>query len=755
MADPPLIPPGQTSVQPLADTPFWRTAGLALWWLVVAAALLTNVIAIPFRRAEMLTPCQAPSACAMGQLAQAEHLALGALGVSVEAYFWVLEGVALLVLGFCTVAAATLVLGRKSSRVAWVTSMFLVLSATGSTLNIPALQAAHPEFWPWYSALSAGAAATIILLFFIFPNGKFAPAWTRPAAGAWLLLQLMSVPLRQSVDGDRLMSVALLFGLLSVAIAQVQRYRTISTPNERQQTKWLLLSCAIQALSYAVAIVVTVAYLGDARPSLDRVATQTVLKLLLDGTLVLVVIALVFAVRRHRLWDIDLVIHRSLIYASVTVLLAVVFGASVWLLQHLAIRFTDDTQTPLALALSALVAGASFSPARRRLCLLVDRYLYGIGVDVAQVEASRRSPQQPVSEVGPRGSVESIPIRTFASAFDPSLALTEDASGRDGDEDDISLLVTLDGSAGPPRPGGSTTGDLPVSFRDLELIGQGGMSRIFKASHPVLGRTVAIKVLLTELARSSPSSTVRFEREGSMLMDVQHPNIIRVFDHGRAADGVLYQVMEYVDGPDLGVHLSQTGRLSLRAAIPVLQQIAAALDHIHERGIVHRDIKPSNILLEWDRSVGDPSEIRAVLADFGIARSEAMDRLTSSELIGTLLYVAPEQIQQSSTVDARTDVYSLGVMTYELLTGRPPFSGAHAINLIMAHLKQPPTNPRITVPDLPADAAAVVLAALEKRPSDRPQSAGELIARLAAASDGGEEAQARTAPSRARLATSC
>ncbi len=699
---------------------------MAVWLFVVGSALLTNFLAIPFRRAEMLTACQAPAKCAMGQLAASEHAALAAVGIRSSTYFWVLEAVVTLVVVFCTGAAVTLYWRRRESTIAFVVSLFLVLVATGNTINIPAMHAAHPEAWLWFAGLDAATASLIVVGSFLFPNGRFALPWSKTASVLWILFELLTLPMRRTVEGNRLMSLLLVLGLAAVVVAQVQRFRKVSTPIEQQQTKWLLLACALQAVSYVAAIVVTVAWLIHAPPGLDRVLVQTVLKLLIDGTMVLEVVALGFAIRRHRLWDIDVVINRSLVYGGVTVLLALLFGVSVFLLRALAVRVTADQQTPLVLAVSTMVVGALFAPTRRRLCLFVDRRFYGIHLDVDQAEQGERARRDAQVDDPPPTPLAGIPIRPIGHLRD----LQHDRTLDGGLESDIADLVTLSGDGDPlPLETGAPPQNLP-RFDKLEFIGRGGMSRVYRAEHPGLHRPVAIKMMLPQLVEQSPRSVIRFEREGQIMCTMEHDNIVRLFDRGKTDEGVRYQVLEYIGGPDLGSYLAERGRLELIEALPLLEEIASALDYIHSRNVVHRDIKPSNILLDPTEQPRGIVPYRAVLTDFGIARASAMDRLTATELIGTLVYIAPEQIQNAAQVDGRADVYSFGVLAYELLTGAPPFKGDHAMSLVMAHLKQPPADPRLAAPDLPDAAAQVLLTALAKKPEDRYATAGAAAAAL-------------------------
>ncbi|MBI5608264.1 MAG: serine/threonine protein kinase [Deltaproteobacteria bacterium] len=709
-----------------------RRLAIVGWWLFVALALLSNFVAIPYRRDEMLTACQAPAKCAMGQLAAVEHAALEAAGIGSQAYFWGLEALATLVLTFCVGAAAVLYWGRRDSRIAFFTSIFLVLAGVGSTLNVPALQAAHPEFWLWFACLDAISAIVIVLVFYVLPTGDFAPGWTRKASIAWVILELLTIPLRKTAEGNQLMSVLLIVALITVVVAQVQRFRRVSSPVEQQQTKWLLLACGVQAASYSLAVLVTVLWLAKAEPSLARVATQTGLKLLIDVTLLLVVLAFFNAIRRHRLWDIDFYINRSLVYGGVTAALALTFAGSVVVLRDVAMRLTNDRQTPWVLALSTMVVGALFAPTRRQLCLLVDRKLYGIGIDVAAAERGERlglraaeAHGRNLATLGPAA----IPMRPIAAALSPMFAMTEGELLSDGDTSthNHSTLTAerRNQHQAPPR------------FENLEFIGAGGMARVYKSLHPDLGRPVAIKVLATDVARRSTTSVARFVREGDILATIEHRNVVRLFDRGITIEGVHYQVLEYVSGPDLACHLGDRGRLTLGEALPLLEQLAEALDHIHEHGIIHRDIKPGNVLLDPLPRGTDQSQFRAVLSDFGIARASAMERLTATDLIGTLVYVAPEQIQHAADVDGRADIYALGVMAYELLTGQPPFRGDYATSLIMAHLKQPPPDQQILAPTLPPTAARTLLWALAKKPSERPATAVEFVRQLRRASEQG------------------
>jgi eukaryotic-like serine/threonine-protein kinase len=248
-----------------------------------------------------------------------------------------------------------------------------------------------------------------------------------------------------------------------------------------------------------------------------------------------------------------------------------------------------------------------------------------------------------------------------------------------------------------------------------EKLGEGGMAMVFRSFHPQFNRPVAIKILPPTVGQD-PGFQARFEREGRLIAGLNHPNIIRVYDIDEQ-DGLFYMVMDLLPGGTLEGRL-RGGGLDRKWSANVVVKMAEALDYAHARDVIHRDIKPSNILMDAD---GNP-----VLADFGIARlmqGDADANLTSTGMVmGTPAYMAPEQLTGQQP-DARADIYSLGVVLYQLLAGRAPFTG-DTMAVVSAHLtKQPPTL-REYVPDLPAALDAVVLQALAKQPEHRFKSAG-------------------------------
>jgi hypothetical protein len=265
-------------------------------------------------------------------------------------------------------------------------------------------------------------------------------------------------------------------------------------------------------------------------------------------------------------------------------------------------------------------------------------------------------------------------------------------------------------------------GDELAGYRLRGVLGRGGMSVVFEAENPRLGNTVALKVLAPELADDDVFRS-RFLNESRLAASLNHPNVIPIYDTG-SADGMLYIAMRYVGGADLRAVLRAHGYLIPAQALPLIGQAARALDAAHRRGLVHRDVKPGNLLVEHGAD-DDPDHV--YLTDFGITKhSDSRSGLThTGEFMGTIDYIAPEQIQ-GRPVDGRADVYSLGCVLYECLTGRVPFVKDVNTAVIWAHVQEPPPPPSTVREELPPGIDEVIARALAKEPGDRYQTCREL-----------------------------
>jgi serine/threonine-protein kinase len=293
---------------------------------------------------------------------------------------------------------------------------------------------------------------------------------------------------------------------------------------------------------------------------------------------------------------------------------------------------------------------------------------------------------------------------------------------------------------GPPPP-------LPRSFGDFTLLaelGRGGMGVVYMARQQSLGRTVAIK-MIREARLASDANHARFRAEAEAAARLQHPNIVTVHEVG-TADGQAYLCMEYVDGPTLAQRLHADGPLPPREAARLVAVIARAVHHAHEHGVLHRDLKPSNILLTGDRrqETGDsPSKadltpdsrlLTPKVSDFGLAkRTDRAESLTrTGDFVGTPSYMAPEQASSRKDLTPAADVYSLGAILYELLTGRPPFQSSDPLQTLLMVIEQEPIPPRDLNPAVDRDLELICLKCLQKPPDLRYPTAAALAADLEA-----------------------
>lgn len=500
---------------------------------------------------------------------------------------------------------------------------------------------------------------------YLMPNGRFYPRWAVVPFTVTIIYELLRGFLVYSPD-IALSNISLmqLGGIALGGIGlycQFLRYKGLS-PSERQQLKWLLLATGLLLAGLSISAIHNIVL-----SSLDGVAYSLVTLLAFISQYALFIglpLAFAFSILRYRLWDADIVINRTLVYAGVTVMLGVMFFALFFMLKAiLQTIIGTDTTVPLMIATASVVA--AFNPVRVRLARFVDKQIYGFRVELADI---RKRPAHETQFVG----------------------LTHAADGQ-------------------------YSGKHVAGYRLGGVLGKGGMGEVYAAQAMADDAMVAVKILPPELA-AQREPLARFELEAEVLARLSHPQIVRVLGAGMA-DGLHYLVMELIEGVSLSDRLKHGQPISRAEAIGIITDIAAALEAAHIAGIVHRDVKPSNVML---RPTG-----QAVLTDFGIAKlvQDSTGALTQSNLVGTLDYIAPEQIIASRGVDHRADIYALGVIAYQLLVGTHPFAGGGVAALVFAHLNQPAPDPRDTHPDFPRPIALALLKALAKKPQDRYASA--------------------------------
>jgi hypothetical protein len=573
-----------------------------------------------------------------------------------------------LLLGGYLVMAGILFARRSDDWVVLLCSGMLVLLSTQTLLaNSNNILTSTPALTGLGSLLTVLTLYLALKFMFIFPDGRYIPRWGIYVVYGGITLEVLrrfsGITTHQLFQSVMLMALLLVPGVGGL----IYRYRAKSSPLQRQQIKWVLFGGMI-GLS-GMMLTATVHFMVVLPSADNTLILNFINRLAYYAALLAFPMGIGFSVLRYRVWQVDLVVNKSLVYAALTLVLAVVLFLSIFVLQRLFMLVLGQEMDILATMLGTGMAALAFAPARRRLQHAVDRRIYGLRQDLD--------------------------------------ALREQAQRRKAQSGSVGKLT------------GQSLGDYAVG----RLIGRGGMGEVYEASDNT--RTVAIKIL-TDGLLVDVEFRQRFLREADILRTLQHPNIVPVHESGSEGEHN-YIVMAYLAGEDAQQRLKDSGRLAVDAALPILQDVAAALDYAHARGLVHRDVKPGNIMLVPEDSARGE---RAILTDFGIVKlADGSTSITGTGLVGTLDYASPEQIMNSGKVDRRADVYGLGVVAYQLLTGALPFKGSIG-EVVFAHLQQPAPDPRASVPELSGTVAKAILKALSKAPEDRYASAGEFIAAL-------------------------
>jgi predicted Ser/Thr protein kinase len=342
---------------------------------------------------------------------------------------------------------------------------------------------------------------------------------------------------------------------------------------------------------------------------------------------------------------------------------------------------------------------------------------YELNIRIAQLsvgagQAPALGPGTPATTPGNAGTPE-VPAGAARRAVDDATGPTLAAGGQDSDMDEKAAAVRAAAAA----PAAIALGKvLAGRYRIERLLGRGGMGAVYLAKDQVLGEHVALKVISAAWHLDQNSLVERFRREASAARKVSSPNVIRIHDIGEAPGGLLYLSMEYFDGKTLAELVVGRGPLGKRDLREIIGQVCDGLDTAHRASVVHRDLKPQNVL------VGERNAVKII--DFGLAKATfAGGGMTATGLLlGTPHYMAPEQVR-GKDVDARTDIYSLGALTYHAATGRPPFEGDNPIAISFAHLSETPVRPRALNPAISVELDEIIMGALAKDPRDRPHSA--------------------------------
>ena len=309
--------------------------------------------------------------------------------------------------------------------------------------------------------------------------------------------------------------------------------------------------------------------------------------------------------------------------------------------------------------------------------------------------------------------------------------------------EDSVVFCPTDGEVLDDDPSSFVGTVLDGQYQIESLLGKGGMGAVYLARHILLGDRVAIKILPPEV-RNNAEWLRRFRREGQAARRFRHPNAVTVYDLRTAADGTIYMVMEYVEGQTLDAELKSRGRFTASEAFEILEPIMSVLNTAHEMGVVHRDLKPENIMIGKAQSNGEPS---IKLLDLGIAKMREIAGVESSgtteltmagQVLGTPYYMSPEQWGEISRdgnpeIDGRTDIYSLGLVTYQMITGRRPYSATTLHELRREHVSVTPPPLSEKMPDVPLAFSEAITRSIAKDRGDRQASAGALAQELRAA----------------------
>ncbi|MDX1995776.1 MAG: protein kinase [bacterium] len=645
-----------------------------LWIGIAVIAVGLFAFSLPLHIAETATPTTAPDA-QFYRLHPDDEIHLKQLGVDSLFYALYLNAFNLIFMVAFTASAVFIFYHSSDNLAALLVSLSILLCGVSYSTSLGTLISLG-ESWRLPVNLIKSAWWNVgVLCLFVFPTGRFTPRWLAVPALAWSLWMLLwpFFPQLDPFVWRERGSSLILIAFVAAVIAQLYRYRYISDVVQRQQTRislYVLTFVLVISLSYN-SFVNLIPQLQQ--PGLPRLLFNMVtIPPFIFAPMFAIPFGLAVAILREKLWDLHRFFSISLFLSMFTAVLSMLYFWLVLALQQVIILLTDLPLSPLALIAPTLLLGTLLPRLSRYVQQFVFRLLFATN--------------QPQTIQYNQPTVEVRPVDYF-------------------------------------RPG-MTLGENYFLIREVH---RSPMSIVYEGRHLFLNKPVAVKLLASQLTEN-PVFQKRFKQEARVVSHFNHERIVRVTDYV-STPGCAYMVMDFIKGPSLQQYLTFHGLLSLGEATLYAEDIASALDYAHERNVIHRDVKPGNILLWAKPEHSIPNrEYVAMLTDFGIAKelNESL-YLTEETGMGTPEYMSPEQIQSTANVDKRTDIYSLAIVVFQMITGRLPYSAQSHSDIITQHLYEDPLDPRLFRNDLPHAFAEAITRALSKNPAERFSSASEFV----------------------------
>lgn len=644
--------PSHSVELPRKAAPFFHL----IWVLIVSSSLVFFFMGWPLRLNELTHP---PAGIALGLEKAGLTPTIWAIGM--------LGSETLLMLG-CTLVGIFLYSHLRKEVVIFLTSLTLITFSTGVLNVLEAFMVSYPQFEFVILFQKALAWALVVLIFYLFPDGRFELKWTRWAYLGWLVFTLSWLifpdtphnPTRLGALSSEWVYIAYLGWLGSGAFVLFWRSVHSSSREGRQKSKWMTTG-----LVGAVFIAFVQEFPTLANPHLvdhthpEGIWYALVSTLIFCAGVMLVPLGIVFSIQKDRLWRIDFLINRALVSGLMILIVILGLYGTFTIFTDLLNAITGIQYTWFPLVTAGLLVFYLFRPTLRWVQTLVDQNVFGIHV-------------------------------TFRKANGVSQPL------------ETEIIWT-----------GRTVG----RYRIDELMRIGKSGRVYKGVEIHTGNPVAVKFLHQYLVRQIVHRKA-FVAEAKILSRLSHPNIGNLLDYGEEAERACYIVMEYLSDRTLEDRLREKGSLSIAEADYVLTQIGAALDYAHQQEIIHLDVKPGNILLRPKSGV--PFGYIPILTDFGISRNLFDDRShLDQEVSGTFDYISPEQIHSPKQLGRQSDIYSLGVVAFQMVTGQLPFQNHQPAAKLLAHLYEPAPNPMEINPDVPLKAAVSIQQAMRKDPIER------------------------------------